>query len=96
MRVKGKVELGGQGADEFEVGVCFGSAKAVVEMCDVENEAQFPALLMECAEESDGVGSAGDADGEAQAGCEERGIERERRSRGHETMIEDQLLAFSC
>jgi hypothetical protein len=96
MQVKRKVELDGQGAYEFEVGVCFGFPKAVVEVCNVKNEAQFPALLMQCAEEGDGIGSAGDTDGQAQSGCEERGVEREdgMLRGGHETMIEDQL--FSC
>ena len=45
--VEGQVERGGEGADEFEIGIGFGSAEAVVEMGDVEDEAQFPALLME-------------------------------------------------
>jgi hypothetical protein len=36
-----------------------------MEMCDVENEAQFPALLMQCAQEGDGIGAARDADGES-------------------------------
>ena len=66
VRVEWKVEPFGERADEIEVGVGLGSAKAVVKMRDVEDEAQFPALLMECAEERYGVGSAGDADGEAQ------------------------------
>jgi hypothetical protein len=53
MRVEGKVELFGERANEFEIGVGFGTAEAVVEMRDVENKAQFPALLVESAEERD-------------------------------------------
>jgi hypothetical protein len=58
-------------------------------MRDVEDEAQFPALLMENAKEGYGVRSAGDADGEAQAGGEVGGVEREdgMLRGGHETMI---------
>ena len=85
MQVKRKVELDGQGAYEFEVGVGFGFPKAVVEVCNVKNEAQFPALLRvlagEGAQEGNRVRAAGDGDGEAQAGFEKCAIERQRESR---------------
>ena len=65
---RGGCELGGEVGDEGLVGVGFCAAQAVVEMGGVEDEAEFPAALGEGAQEGDGVGAAGDADGEAQAG----------------------------
>ena len=75
--MKGQMELGGEGVDEFEIGVGFRSAKAVVEMRDMEDEAKFPAPMMEGVQEGNRVGSAGDADGQTQAGGERGGVERE-------------------
>lgn len=87
--VEGNVEFGGKGLAEGEVGVGFRSAKAVVEVRGVKHEAEFPALfpipLGECTQEGDGVGSAGERDGEAQAGAEERRVDGERGA--HERMI---------
>lgn len=86
--VKGQTELLGEVADEGQIGVGFLSAQTMVQMGDVQGEAKFPALLMEGAEESDGVCAAGDGYGEAHAGTQEGGIEREmRRICGHATII---------
>jgi hypothetical protein len=72
-----QTESRGQVTAKGEVRVGFGAAQAVVKMSGVENDAQFPALLMERAKQRDGVRTAGEADGEAQAGTEGRGIEGE-------------------
>jgi hypothetical protein len=86
--VEGKFDWGGEVADEGQVGVGFGGAKAVVEVCDVKGEAKLGAAGVQGAKERDGISAAGDRDGEAQAGAEERGIKREmRRAYGHQRMI---------
>jgi hypothetical protein len=58
-------------------------------MHDVEDEAQFPALLVNRAEKRHRVRSAGDADSKAQAGGEIGGIEPKNGMwrGGHEMMI---------
>ena len=44
-------------------------------MSGVEDEAEFSALRGEGAQQGDGVGSAGDTDGDAQAGGELGGVD---------------------
>ena len=66
--VKGQAELRGKLAAKREIVVGFGSAKTVVEMRDVEHEAEFPAPFFQCAQQSYGVGTTGKTDGEAESG----------------------------
>jgi hypothetical protein len=74
-----------QFAAKLQVGVRLRAAQAVVEVGDMQHQAQFPALLRvllgESAQEGYGVRTAGNGDGEAQAGFEQRRIERQRGSR---------------
>ena len=89
MVVERKLEVGGEVANEGEVGVSFRAAQAVVEVGDVEDEAAGGRFGVEGAEEGYGVRSARHSDGEAQAGREELPGEREERlgREGHELMI---------
>ena len=90
--VEGDVELLGKRSGELEVGVGLIAAQAVVQVGGMEDEAKFPALFAisfrEGTQERDGVGSAGEPDGKAQAGTEQRRVERERGR--HERMIREQ------
>ena len=56
------------------IGFC--AAQAVVEVGGVQDDAQFCGSGGEGAGERDGIGSAGEADGQAQAGPEQRCVER--------------------
>lgn len=80
--VEGQIELGGEGADRREVGVGFCAAEAVVEVGYAQDQAKLaPGLavcLVEGAQEGNGVRTAGDADGKAQARLEQRRVEGER------------------
>jgi len=49
--VEGDSEIGGQGADEGEIGVGFLAAEAMMEMGYVQDEAEFGAALVKGAEE---------------------------------------------
>ncbi len=87
--VKGDLELGCEGRDERPVGIGLLTAKAVMKVGNTEDQAKFPALRCEGAEESDGVRAAGDTDCQAQAGTEQVCVEGEfrLRGRGHVKMI---------
>ncbi len=67
--MEGNIEVFGEGFREGEIGVGFIAAQAVMQMGGVENKAQFPRLSVrqQGAQERDGIGSAGKADGETQA-----------------------------
>ncbi len=73
-----ETEFRGESAAEFKVGIGFGAAQAVVEMRGVEHEAQFPAPLGESTQQSNRIRAAGEADGEAHAGLQQRSIESKR------------------
>ena len=74
------VELDAQGLCEVSgeslVEIGFFAAQAVVEVGGVQYDAQFRGSRGEGAGERDGIGSAGEADGQAQAGPEQRCVER--------------------
>jgi hypothetical protein len=76
--MEGEAEGRGEGAGKVEVGVGLGAAQAVVKMGGVKDQAQFAAALVEGTEQGHGVRSAGEADGQAQAGAEERGRDWQR------------------
>jgi len=85
------------------VGIRFRAAKAVVEVGCVEDDAEFGGTGGQCAEECDGVGSAREPDGEAEAWTKECGVERQgrdwkRRWRqgGHMLMVEHGILHWLC
>lgn len=57
----------GQFAAKIAIPIGFLAAEAVVQMGNMQDEAQFPAPLGEEAEKRDGIGTAGEAYGEAEA-----------------------------
>lgn len=65
----------GELADEVFVGIGVYATKAVMDVDDSEDEADFRGGVEHGAEECDGVRSAGDSDGDALAGAKEREIE---------------------
>lgn len=71
---------------KFKICVGFIPAQSVVEMGDMQDEAQFPAPLIECAQKRHGVGPAGDTDRETQAGAQECDVDWKRGA--HMEMIE--------
>jgi hypothetical protein len=75
--VKWDIELGGEGSGEFEVFIGLGAAEAVMQVGGVEDQAEFSAAVGERAEEGYGICSAGEGNGEAQAGLEERCVDGE-------------------
>jgi hypothetical protein len=81
--VKREVEAGGEIANEFEVRVGFSSAESVVQMGDVEDEAELGGASVEHAQECHGVCPAGDTDREAQAGPEMFRIKQKSELAGH-------------
>ena len=87
--VKGQPERGGQFASKFQVFVGLGTTQTVVEVSSVEDKTQFPAPFLECSQQGDGIRTAGQADGEAQAGPEHGGVQREHRkiASAHDMMI---------
>jgi hypothetical protein len=68
MGVERQAERGGEIGAELLVNVGFGATEAVVEMGDVEDDAEVGGAGGEGAGEGDRVCSAGEADGEAEAG----------------------------
>lgn len=79
--VEGEAKLGSQIADESKVGVGFRAAQAVVQVRDVQREAQFPALVVKSSQQGNGICAAGDGHAEAQTGAEMGGVKRKRGSR---------------
>ena len=59
---------------KIQVGVGFGAAQAVMQMCGMKHQAQFPAPLGERPQQRHRIGAAGKADGKAQTGLEQHGI----------------------
>jgi hypothetical protein len=93
--VERNVESGGEIAAKVTVGIGFFATESMMQMSGVKDEAQFPAAVGECAEECDGVGSAGDTDSEPHAGLRKRSVEREYwLRRAHERMIVHAMPEF--
>ena len=92
-----QIETGGQGAHKFQIRVRFCTAQTVVEMGDLEDEAQFPArfaiLLSKRAQQGDRVRSTRHGDGKSQAGTQRRGVDGERN--GHDWMINGSWLSVA-
>src|SRR5260370_34810403 len=87
--MEGKAETGCEVAREGEVGVGFSPAQAVVQVCGVQDQAEFAGSIAEGAKQGYRIGSAGEADGKTQAGLEQRGVEGKSRRRwsAHQRMI---------
>ena len=83
--VEGEFELRGQGAGKGEVGVGFFPAQAVMEMGGMQHQSELAAAAGEGAQQGYGIGSAGEADSDAEAGAEERGVNGELGA--HQRMI---------
>jgi hypothetical protein len=79
MLVKSQAHLAGKVAAKCEIAVGFGAAEAVVQVRNVEDETEFPAVFCECAKEGYRVGATGETDGETKAGLEQRGVDRKGR-----------------
>ena len=89
----------GEFSGEILVGVRVGSAQPVMEMGGVEDEAEFAGARREGACEGDGIGAAGEANGETQAGADERGIQIKNECggyEGHRMMVDQCILGWLC
>lgn len=75
--VKWNAELRSEIVAKGKILVGFCSAQSVMQMRGMEHEAQFPAPLVKHAKQGNGVRASGKTDGEAHAGLEKRGVERE-------------------
>jgi hypothetical protein len=67
---EGEVERRGQGANEIGVGAGGVAAQVVVDVEDTEGQIPAGGEVAEDVEEADGIGAAGDGDGDAIAGRE--------------------------
>src|ERR1035441_9280136 len=67
---RSEVERGGQGANEIGVGAGGVAAQVVVDVEDTEGQIPAEGEVAEDVEEADGIGAAGDGDGDAVAGRE--------------------------
>jgi hypothetical protein len=67
---EGEVERGGEGADEIGVGAGGVAAEIVVDVEDAERQIPAGGKIEEDVEEANGIGAAGDGDGDAIAGGE--------------------------
>ena len=76
--MEGQPESVGQVEAEIAVRIGFSSAKAVVQMGDVEHQPEFSAPLGKDAQQSDRVRPAGNANRETQAWLEQKCVERYR------------------
>ena len=83
--VERQAEAGGEVAREFQIGVGFFAAQAVMEMGGVEHQAEFGAAFGQRAQQGYGVCAAGEAYGQTQAGLEQRGVDSE--GAAHDRMI---------
>jgi hypothetical protein len=75
--MEGQIELGSEVAAKLKIGIGFCTAQAVMQMRSVEDETEFPALFNKSAQQRDGVSAAGESDGEAHPGLQQRCVERE-------------------
>jgi hypothetical protein len=83
--MKGQVEFCGERTREFEIAVGLIAAQAVMEMRGMKHEAKLGTAICERADERDGICSAGEANGEAESGLEQRSVEFQ--CRAHQRMI---------
>jgi hypothetical protein len=83
MKMKGQTSAGGEGSDEVGVDIGGGSANAVVNMEDGEDESDFGCGFSQGAEKGHGIGPAGDGDGQTQAGTQISAVERWREKQRH-------------
>ena len=85
--VKGQAKLSGKFTRKLEVAIGFGSAKAVMQVSGMKNNAQFPAPLGEHACQRNRIGAAGEPHRKPHSRLEHRGIERQFRHSAHERII---------
>ncbi len=79
--MEGKAQFSRERAGKGQIAVGLLAAQAMVQMGGVQHQAQLLAPLRQRAHQGHGVSATGEANGQAQARLEQRGVENERRGR---------------